>query len=38
VMLVITGVKSKQILGTEEVEEVKRETSLKKELDIDFID
>jgi cell division protein FtsZ len=39
VMLVVTGVKSKQILGPiEEVGIPRGETSLKKELGIDFID
>jgi cell division protein FtsZ len=38
VMLVITGVKSKQIFGAEEVARPGRETDLKKELGIDFLE
>ena len=38
VMLVVTGVRSKQILGAEEFIEPRRETDLKQELGIDFID
>ncbi len=38
VMLVITGVKSKQILGAEEMYKPERESSLKQELGIDFIE
>lgn len=38
VMLVITGVKSKQILGVEETPLQERESDLKRELGIDFLD
>ncbi len=37
VLLVITGVKSKQILGAGEIERPERESSLRRELGIDFI-
>jgi len=36
VMLVVTGVKSKQILGARDIRE--EESSLKRELGIDFLD
>lgn len=38
VMIVVTGVKSKQILGTEGIVRPERESSLKQELGIDFIE
>jgi cell division protein FtsZ len=38
VMLVITGVKSKQIFGAEETSRPEREVSLKRELGIDFLE
>ncbi|MEE8401945.1 MAG: cell division protein FtsZ [Candidatus Hydrothermarchaeaceae archaeon] len=38
VMLVITGVKSKQIFGAEEISRPEREVSLKRELGIDFLE
>ncbi len=38
VMLVVTGVKSKQIFGTEESAKPERESSLRHELGIDFIE
>lgn len=38
VMLVITGVKSKQIFGAEEIARPEREVSLKRELGIDFLE
>jgi cell division protein FtsZ len=38
VMLVITGVKSKQIFGAEETARPEREVSLKRELGIDFLE
>ncbi len=38
VMLVITGVKSKQIMGAEEMPYPEKETSLSRELGIDYIE
>ncbi|MFH1774867.1 MAG: cell division protein FtsZ, partial [Methanobacteriota archaeon] len=38
VMLVITGVRSRQILGPEEIMRPRRETDLRRELGIDFIE
>ncbi len=38
VMLVITGVKSRQIIGAEEMVRPERERSLRRELGIDFIE